>query len=254
MLDELSQLPAGKKIYFVSDLHLGSPNFDQSLEREKKMVSWLSRISKDAYAIFFLGDIFDFWFEYKHVIPKGYTRFIGKLVELKELGIQIYFFTGNHDMWMFNYFPTELQIPIFRSSIEIEVNEKKFMIGHGDGLGPGDYSYKFLKKIFSNKFCQWLFAGIHPGIGFRMAQYWSRKSRISNSDEDIPVEKDRLIQFCTEKEKISHFDFYIFGHRHKPFSYNLNGDSRYYNLGDWINHFTYGRFDGDEFELLTYEH
>jgi len=252
MLDELSSLPPGKKIYFVSDLHLGSPDFDQSQVREKKMVRWLDQISTDAKAVFFLGDIFDFWFEYKHVIPKGFTRFIGKLVDLKERGIDVFFFTGNHDMWMFGYFPEELQIPVFREIIEVEINGKKFLLGHGDGLGPGDYSYKLLKGIFSNKICQWLFARIHPGIGFRMAQYWSRKSRISNSGKDIPVEKDRLIQFCREKEETSHFDYYVFGHRHDPFNYEIKENSIYFNLGDWIDHFTYGEYDGNEFKLLSY--
>jgi len=253
MLTELAKLPPGKKIYFVSDLHLGSPNEKLSLEREVKMVRWLDSVSNDAKAIFFLGDIFDFWFEYKHVIPKGFNRFLGKVLELKDNGVLIYFFTGNHDMWMFNFFPSQFGIPVYKEVITLDVGDKRFMIGHGDGLGSGDYSYKFLKSIFSNRLCQWLFGIIHPSLSFRIAQYWSKQSRVANSNGEITPEKDRLIQFCKSQEEVEHYDFYVFGHRHQPTKHQLNATSFYYNLGDWINHFTYGEFDESGFQVRKYE-
>lgn len=251
MLTETINLPADKKIYFVSDLHLGSPDHDRSLVREKKMVDWLNTIASDAASIYFLGDIFDFWFEYKHVVPKGFIRFLGKISELKDSGIDIFFFVGNHDMWMFNYFPKELNIPVYRNLMTLQINDRKLLIGHGDGLGPGDSGYKFIKRVFSNPFCQWLFARIHPNLGFRIANYWSMKSRESGQGDEIPVEKDRLIKFCIDEEKQNHHDFYVFGHRHSPFRHELNLNSVYYNLGDWIDHFTYGEFSGSEFQLKS---
>ena len=165
----------GKKIYFASDFHLGVPDFKTSLEREKRIVKWLDSIRHDAHTIYLLGDIFDFWFEYKHAIPKGFIRLQGKLAELTDAGIPIVFFTGNHDMWMFDYFPIQLGIPIYRDPQILHVGTQKLMIGHGDGLGPGDHTYKFLKKFFNSGLCQWLFARIHPNLGIGIASYWSRK-------------------------------------------------------------------------------
>ena len=245
----------GKKVYFASDFHLGVPSKEKSLLREKKIIRWLDTIKEDASIIFLVGDIFDFWFEYKHTIPKGFIRFQGKLAELKDNGIEIYFFTGNHDMWMFSYFEEELGISIIREPISMSINSHTFLIGHGDGLGPGDSTYKILKKIFSNKVCQWLFNWLHPNIGMGIANAWSRKSRIANtkSEEKSFGEKEWLIQYCKKAEKDKHHDFYIFGHRHLPIEYKINNNSTYINLGEWVNFNTYAVFDGDKTELKTFE-
>ncbi len=174
------QLASGKKIYFASDFHLGVPDAATSLQRERLVVEWLGQAQADAQAIYFLGDIFDFWFEYTFAIPRGYIRLQGKLAELRDAGIAVYFFTGNHDMWMFDYFPRELGIPIYREPRELHIGHQKLLIGHGDGLGPGEPGYKILKAFFNSSICQWLFARIHPNLGMRIAMFWSKRSRIAN--------------------------------------------------------------------------
>ncbi|MBL6447165.1 UDP-2,3-diacylglucosamine diphosphatase [Fulvivirga sp. 29W222] len=246
---------SGKKIYFASDFHLGVPTKNKSLEREKRIVSWLDQVKKDAHSIYLLGDIFDFWFEYKHAIPKGFIRLQGKLAELTDAGIPVIFFTGNHDMWMFSYFTEELNIPIYRKPQQLVVDGKKLLIGHGDGLGPGDHTYKILKKVFSSKLCQWLFARIHPNAGIGIANFWSRKSRISSSGEDdrFMGDKEFLWQYCKQVEQKEHHDYYIFGHRHLPLNLEVGEHSRYFNLGEWVNFQTYGTYDGEKFELHTFE-
>lgn len=248
-------IPVGKKVYFASDFHLGVPSKEASLEREKKIVRWLNSIKNDAHAIFLMGDIFDFWFEYKWTIPKGFIRFQGKIAELADDGIPIFFFTGNHDMWMFDYFTEELNIPIYRSSIVYSFNNKKFFLGHGDGLGPGDHSYKILKKIFGNRLCQWLFARIHPNLGMSIANMWSRRSRISSSkkEEEFLGDKEYLVAYCREEETKEHHDYYIFGHRHLPLDLPISDNSRYINLGEWVNHFSFAEFDGEELHLKFFE-
>ena len=171
------QLSHNKKIYFISDFHLGAPDYKNSLEREKIIVQFLDEIKKDASEIFIVGDIFDFWYEYRRVVPKGHVRLLGKLAEITDAGIKIHFFVGNHDMWMKNYFQQELNIPVYFQPKDFEWNGKNFYIGHGDGLGPGDHRYKFLKKIFRNKFSQWLFGIFPPYIGMGLANFLSRRSR-----------------------------------------------------------------------------
>ena len=240
-----------KNTYFASDFHLGAPSCEESLVREKKIVKWLSNIQQDAKTIYLVGDIFDFWFEYKSSIPKGYTRFFGKIAELSDSGTEIIFFTGNHDMWMFDYLEKELLVKIIREKIEIEIEGKSFLIAHGDGLGPGDYGYKFIKKIFSNKLCIWMFARLHPNFGIGLANFFSRKSRSQskNSDEFLGEDKEWLITYAKEKLSKKHFDYFIFGHRHSPIDINLNENSRYINLGEWISHFTFAKFDGENLTL-----
>jgi UDP-2,3-diacylglucosamine hydrolase len=251
----IENLPKGKKIFFASDFHLGVPNAEESLKRERKIVHWLNSIKTEAHTIFLMGDIFDFWFEYRKAIPKGFIRLQGKLAELRDEGISIIFFTGNHDMWMFDYFPKELGIPIYRKPIELKTGEKSFLLGHGDGLGPGDFNYKILKKIFNNKICQWLFGFLHPNIGITFANYWSRSSRISQNKKDkpIPEENEWLLIYCKEVEQKKHHDYYIFGHRHLPLDLKVGEQSRYLNLGEWVNYYTYGVFDGNDLELKTFE-
>ena len=242
------------KIYFASDLHLGVPNREKSLVREKLFVQWLDEIKTDAEAIFLVGDIFDFWFEYKKAVPKGYVRLLGKLAEISDSGIPIHIFTGNHDMWLFDYLEDEINAHIYREPIEISLKGKRFFIGHGDGLGPGDNSYKLIKKIFNNKLCQWLFERIHPNLGISIAQYWSKKSRIANGekDESYHGEKEWLTQFCREKMKTIDLDFFIFGHRHLPLEVDLGNNTTYINLGEWVNYNSYAVFDGKNLELKRY--
>ncbi len=245
-----------KKIYFLSDFHLGAPDVHNSLIREKKIVAFLDLIQYNASAIFIVGDVFDFWYEYKTVIPKGYVRLLGKLAELTDKGLPIYFFVGNHDMWMKNYFQNELNIPVYFEPKTFEWNNKKFYIGHGDGLGPGDEGYKFIKKIFRNKLCQWLFGQLHPTWGMGLANYFSKKSRekTGTSDEHFLGEDGEwLIVYCKEILQKEHFDYFIFGHRHFPIDFTLNEKSHYINLGDWIRNFTYATFDGSNVELKKWE-
>lgn len=246
-----------QRVFFASDFHLGAPDHISSREREQKIVRWLSHIQDDAAAIFLLGDIFDFWFEYDKVIPKGFIRFVSKIAALRERGIPIFFFTGNHDLWMRDYFTVELDIPVFANPIEMEINHHRFLIGHGDGLGPGDEQYKLLKKVFTNKACQWLFKWLHPDIGIALAQKWSGSSRVSNNlkNEDTfkGEEGEWLWQYCQSMEERMHFDYYIFGHRHLPLELPVGERATYINLGEWVSQYHYGDFDGETFRLKKFE-
>jgi len=249
------KLTKGKKIYFASDIHLGAPNFEESLVREKKFISWLDTVKKDAEAIFLVGDVFDFWFEYKEVVPKGFTRTLGKLAEISDLGVPIHFFVGNHDMWLTNYFEKELNLKVYNRSKVFTINNKKLFVSHGDGLGPGDNSYKRMKKIFKNPFFNWCFRCLHPDWGVKLGKYFSNKNRIKSSLEDLKFngkENEWLTQYCRKKLKNEHYDFFIFGHRHIPLEVELNSSSKYINLGDWITQFTYAVFDGSQISLEKY--
>ena len=250
------QISAGKKIYFLSDFHLGAPDHVTSLQREKLIVSFLDSIKHQADSIFIVGDVFDFWYEYKKVVPRGYVRLLGKLAELTDSGIAIYFFVGNHDMWMKNYFQKELNVPVYFEPREFVFNQKQFLIGHGDGIGPGDHGYKTLKKIFRNPVCQWLFGVFPPSVGISLANFFSRKSRQAagnHKDENFYGEdKEWLLVYSKETLAKKNFDYFIFGHRHLPIDYRLSDSSRYINLGDWINYCTYAVFDGNDVQLLSY--
>ena len=250
------QIPKGKKIYFLSDFHLGAPDYNSSLAREKRVVQFLDEIKKDAFAIFILGDLFDFWFEYKKVVPKGFVRILGKLAELTDSGISIHFFVGNHDMWMNGYFEKELNIQVHDEPHEFEFNGKKFLIGHGDGLGPGDHRYKFMKKVFRNQFSQKLFGFLHPSTGIGIADYFSRKSRAAAGKKDeqfLGEEKEWLIVFAKETLQNQHIDFFLFGHRHLPIIHQLTDQSMYINLGDWIKYNSYAVFDDGKVNLKYYQ-
>jgi UDP-2,3-diacylglucosamine hydrolase len=249
-------ITSSKNIYFLSDFHLGAPDAIISLQREKRIVLFLESIKNDAEQIFIAGDIFDFWFEYKLVVPRGYTRLLGKLAELTDAGIKIHFFVGNHDMWMKNYFEKELNIPVYYEPKMFEFSGKKFLIGHGDGLGPGDHGYKFLKKIFRNPLCKWMFGILPPYIGLGIANYFSRKSREQAADKTevfLGEENEWLITYCKEVLKKEHYDYFIFGHRHLPIDFKLNERSRYINLGEWINFDSYAVFNGDTTELKYFK-
>lgn len=249
------------KVYFLSDFHLGAPDPVSSLEREKIIIRFLdeilsgSREKKDAAEIFLLGDMFDFWYEYRKVVPKGYTRLLGKLAELSDAGIPIHFFVGNHDMWMKDYFQKELNIPVYYEPREFERNGKKFLVGHGDGLGPGDKGYKFLKKIFRNPVCQWLFGILPPFFGMGLANYLSRRSRAQTGTSEeifLGADKEWLILYCKEVLKEKHFDFFVFAHRHLAIDFRLSEKSRYINPGDWIHSYTYAVFDETGLQLKSY--
>lgn len=250
------KLTPGRKIYFLSDFHLGAPDYASSLMREKKVVAFLDSIKHDAEEIFIVGDIFDFWYEYRKVVPKGYVRLLGKLAELTDAGIGIHVFVGNHDMWMSGYFEKELNIPVYHHPLPFHWNGKRFYIGHGDGLGPADHGYKFIKKIFRNRFCQWLFGQLHPTWGIGLANYFSRKSREKTGSSDerfLGEDKEWLVVYSKEILREQHYDYFIFGHRHLPLDITLSDNSRYINLGDWIRTFTYAVFDGDNMQLLTWQ-
>lgn len=244
-----------KKIYFASDFHLGVPTYEESRAREARLVRWLDSIKADAAELYLMGDIFDFWFEYTTAVPKGFVRFLGKLAELSDAGIKITFFKGNHDMWMFGYLEKELGATIISDELIIERNSKRFYLHHGDGLGPGDANYKFLKKFFRSKFCQWLFARIHPNLGIGIALRWSHNSRISGNKKEWRknVEQEWLVVYSKELLQKEYFDYLIFGHRHFPLDIDLGKNSRYINLGEWVNYNTYAVFDGHTVSLETFE-
>lgn len=246
----------GKKVYFASDQHFGVPNLQESRIREEKFIRWLDVIKKDAQVLFLMGDLFDFWHEWKYVVPKGYIRVLGKIAELKDSGIDIYFFVGNHDLWMKNYFEEELGIPVYYEKRYYDINNKNFLLAHGDGLGPGDKGYKRMKKIFTNPLAQWAFRWLHPDIAMRIANYMSQKNKLISGEEDkafLGEDKEFLIQYAKEKLKTEDIDYFVFGHRHLPLIFDLEKGAKYINLGDWIVYFTFGVYDGGFFELQTFE-
>lgn len=234
---------------------MGAPDAESSLQREKRIVQFLDRIKTDAALIFIVGDMFDFWYEYRKVVPRGFVRLLGKIAELTDSGIPIHFFVGNHDMWMKNYFEKELNVPVYFEPREFEFGGKRFLVGHGDGLGPGDHGYKLMKKIFRNPFCQWLFGILPPYIGMGLAHYSSQKSRDADhgiEETFMGEEKEWLVLHSKEILRHQQVDFFIFGHRHLPIDFRLTADSRYINLGEWMNFSTYAVFDGSDLELRSF--
>lgn len=244
------------KLYFASDFHLGIPDKKISLVREKLLVSWLEEVSKDASEIFLMGDIFDFWFEYKFVVPKGYTRLLGKLAEITDSGIPVHLFRGNHDVWAFDYLKEELNIHLYRKPVVREFEGKKLFLAHGDGLGPGDKGYKFLRKIFEFKPNQFFFRWLHPDLGSRLGLYFSKKSRLANiyregkKEKQDSIEEEMLYQYSKNKhQQQPEIDYFIFGHRHIPMQVNIGGNSEMIILGDWLSHFSYGVFEDGKMRL-----
>lgn len=250
------QIPEGKKIYFASDNHLGAPTPEASAPREKRFVQWLSEIQQDAAALFLLGDLFDFWFEYKTVVPKGFVRVLGKLAEMADAGIPIHFFVGNHDLWMLDYLEKEVGIKVHYQPKEFTFNDRLFFIGHGDGLGPEDKGYKRMKKIFTNPFFQWCFRWLHPDLGMRLGHYLSVKNKLISGEEDaifLGEDKEWLAQYAKRKYNEKARDYFVFGHRHIPLDIAINDQARYINLGDWITHFTYAEFSENTMALKKWE-
>ena len=246
----------GKKIYFASDFHLGIPDYESSLHREKLLVKWLEEIHENASAIYLMGDVFDFWFEYQTVVPKGYVRLLGKILQLTDAGIPVHLFTGNHDIWAFEYLNKEIGVQLHTKPEITELMGKTFYLAHGDGLGPGDNGYKFLKKVFSNRFNQFLFRWLHPDIGAKMGLYFSHKSRLANvikegKKENLNrIEDEMLYKYAASQLNSGlHADFFIFGHRHRPVDKELENGSRLIILGDWITNYTFAVFDGNELIL-----
>ena len=244
-----------KNIYFASDFHLGAPSYAESRIRENRIVDWLNFIEPTCSELFLMGDVFDFWFEYKNVIPKGFIRLQGKLAQMADAGVKIYFFKGNHDMWVNDYFTKEIGIEIISDELKIERNGKKFYLHHGDGLGPGDKQYKFLRKIFRNPLCQWLFGILPPRIGMGIANAWSGSSRIASNKKEVFLgdENEWLAIYAKEQLQKEQFDYFIFGHRHLPLDITLNDNSRYVNIGEWLNYYSYGVFDGRDLKLVYFK-
>ncbi|GAA4434404.1 UDP-2,3-diacylglucosamine diphosphatase [Ravibacter arvi] len=254
-------LPAGKSIFFVSDFHLGaSAKGDKNRDLEKRIVDWLRRIAPDAAYLFLVGDVFDYWFEYKHVVPKGAVRLLGQLAEIADTGIPIYYFTGNHDMWVRDYFEQELGAIVSRDPMRFTVTTSgptsRLFVGHGDGLGPGDHFYKFLKVLFESSLARTLFRQVHPDLATKLAFAWSKQSRAANNEkgEDTfkGLDREWLYQYCLEVEQQLHHDYYVFGHRHLPLDLQVGENSRYINLGEWFSRgsgYPYARFDGRSMEL-----
>jgi UDP-2,3-diacylglucosamine hydrolase len=245
-----------KKIYFASDQHFGAPTAALSFPREQKFVAWLDEVKQDAEAIFLLGDLFDFWFEYKKVVPKGFIRILGKLAEIRDSGIPIFFFVGNHDLWMTDYFQKELNIPVYHDNQEYTFGNKTFLIGHGDGKGPGDKGYKRMKRVFTNPLSKWIFRWLHPDLGVGLAQYLSVKNKLISGEADVKFlgeDNEWLVQYAKRKLETKLYNYFVFGHRHLPMIIKVGENSEYVNLGDWIGYFTYGVFDGDTFELKTFK-
>jgi len=250
------KLPKNKKIYFASDQHFGAPTVASSKTREALFLNWLNTIENDAVALFLLGDLFDFWFEYKSVVPKGFVRILGKLAQLVDRGIEVHYFVGNHDLWMKDYFETELGIPVYHTPKDFILENTTFFIGHGDGLGPNDKGYKRLKKLFTNPLAKRLYQMLHPDIGLRIGHYFSVKNKLLSGPEEVVFlgeDREWLVQYAQRKLETKHRDYFLFGHRHLPLEIALNSQSKYINLGDWVTHFTYGVFDGQRFELKKWE-
>ncbi len=245
-------MPDSKKIYFLSDSHLGAPDYQKSRQREELLVAWLEEVRKDAKAIFFLGDIFDFWFEYRSVVPKGFVRLLGKIASVADSGVEIHYFKGNHDMWAFDYFEKELGVIMHRKPYNAVLMGKMFYVGHGDGLGPGDRGYKLLKKFFGCRFCQKLFSYLHPGFGMGLARFFSKRSRISNNNKPEVfngMENESLYHYCRQMLQSQKIDYFIFGHRHLPLDLDIAPGVQYVNTGDWVKYFSYAVFDGVKLEL-----
>lgn len=238
-----------KKIYFVSDAHLGMPDYKQSRNRERKLVEWLDTVKPQTEALYLLGDIFDFWYEWKRAIPRGFTRFLGKICEFTDSGIPVHFFTGNHDIWVYDYLAEETGVIIHREPFEFAANGKSFYVAHGDGLGPGDRGFKILKKIFTNSFLQWSFSRLHPNFSLWLGNSWSVSRKYSQREVESYGEDELLVKYSRHVLESRHFDYFIYGHRHLPEVRSLKENSDYVNIGDWLTHFTFGEFDGEKLHL-----
>ena len=241
------------KIYFASDFHLGLPAGSLPVEREKKVVKWLNSVAGDAKEIYLLGDIFDFWWEYKLVIPRGFTRFLGTVSEITDSGIPVHFFTGNHDMWVGNYFSDECGMTIHTSPITTQFDGKRFHLAHGEGLGTKSTGYKILLSIFRNRPLQVMYSALHPSIGIGIGHRWSLNSRLGKgiTKEFLREEDEDLIRYARSVLEIEKIDYFIFGHRHLAMKYNLMPETEIVFLGDWIKNGSYAEWDGKDLSFKT---
>ena len=249
------KLIAKRKIYFISDIHLGAPALKNNRKREILFARWLDDIKSDVAELYLMGDIFDFWWDYKKVVPRGFTRILGRIADLTDRGIPVYFFPGNHDLWVFDYFQQELGVTVYKKEIVKKINGKKFFLAHGDGLDAGDKGYLLLKKIFTNKTLQWLYSRLHPNFALALAHKWSKSSRLAkiNIDEEFEVNTDGIYKFAQDFLAQEKIDYFIFGHLHQMIDVPIGDNSRFVFLGDWIKNFSYGVFDGEKFELKKYK-
>ena len=244
------------KTYFISDVHLGAPAFNDNRERELLLAKWLDEINEDVAELYLMGDIFDFWWEYKKVVPRGFTRILGRIANLTDRGIPVHFFPGNHDLWVFDYLPAEIGVIVHRNEIVKEIGGKKFFLAHGDGLDAEDVGYIRLKKIFTNKNLQWWYSRLHPNFALHIAHKWSGSSRtekLKKKERDFNVNNDGMYKFALSYLKQEPIDYFIFGHRHIMVNSPINENTRFVLLGDWISNFSYGVFDGEKFELKRYK-
>jgi len=244
-----------KKVIFLSDIHLGMYPYEKSRQREKKVVQFLEEKAPETSAFVFLGDVFDFWYEYKKVAPRGFVRFLGTLARLADSGIDIYFFVGNHDVWLFDYLPKEIGLKLFRDpAMRCQIGSKKFVIGHGD-FGDEDPGYKFLRYFFHNKILQWAFSRIHPNLAFSLGHAWSKRSRLAKgiSVDFLGEEKEFQFRFAKKVLEKEAVDYFIFGHRHLALDHALTADSHVVILGEWIESMTYAEFDGNTLVLKSYK-
>ena len=248
-------MPGKNKIYFVSDVHLGAPALNNNKEREKLFANWLDDIKKDVRELYLMGDIFDFWYEYRKVVPRGYTRILGRIADISDNGVPVHFFTGNHDLWVYDYLPAELGLTLHRKEYLTEISGRKFLLAHGDDFDPDDKGYHLLKRIFTSKEMQWLFSRLHPNFALFLAHKWSKSSRLAKmgTEEEIKVKDEALYKFAENFLNIERVDYFIFGHRHIMVDSEIKNSSKLIILGDWINHFSYGVFDGEKFELKKYK-
>ncbi len=239
-----------EKYYFAADVHLGLPVGDPKA-REQRFVDWLDRIAQDATAIFLLGDIFDFWCEYKKVVPKGFVRTLGKLSEITGKGIPVHFFPGNHDLWTFGYLASEVGLTVHHNNLEITLAGKNFYLGHGDNTGQLHRGFRVMRYIFAHRFFQRLFAAIHPRWGVAFAHRWSRHNRLSKGIA-LPFQGDReqLYNFAMHYSQTHKVDYYIFGHRHTPTDIAIGEHARLIILGEWIHGCEYAIFDKQQVETL----
>lgn len=247
-----------KNIYFLSDAHLGSWAIPHSRQHERRLVRFLDEIKDKAQAVYLLGDMFDFWYEYKYVVPKGYTRLLGKISELTDMGVEVHFFTGNHDIWCKDYFETECGMIVHHEPITVELADQVFLLGHGDGLGDPSRTFRIIRYLFRNRFCQRMFSMIHPRWAMLFGYTWAKHSRLKHEADDgeppyMGEDKEYMVVYAKQYLK-SHPDvnFFIFGHRHIELDLMLSRSSRIIILGDWITQFTYAVFDGEHMFVENY--
>ena len=246
-----------KPVYFLSDAHLGCLAIHHQRTQERRLVNFLDSIKDKASAIYLLGDIFDFWYEYKTVVPRGYTRLLGKISELTDSGVEVHFFVGNHDLWQNDYLEKECGVQLHHRECTMEINGKVFFLAHGDGLGTRDWKFRCLRAMFHSKICRTLFASIHPRWGMTFGREWARYSQLKHQREGEPQymgeDREELVVFaCKYLSTHPEVNYFVFGHRHIEHDMNLEGAARLLIIGDWISRYTFVRFDGNELTMENF--